>query len=149
MARRRKVDVVADALALPGTRAALAAADPLATLAALGGLEIAAMAGFYREAARRRVPVVLDGFIADAAALAAQALDPGVTSFLVAAHASAERGARAALERLGLTPLLDLGLRLGEGTGAVLGMALVRTSVALATDMATFATAGIVRRDAT
>jgi nicotinate-nucleotide--dimethylbenzimidazole phosphoribosyltransferase len=141
-ARQRKVAVVTDALR---RHRAEAATDPLATLASLGGLEIAAMAGFYLEAARRRVPVVLDGFIADAAALVAQALDANVTAYLMASHASAERGARAALAQLGLSPLLDLGLRLGEGTGAILGMALVRTAVALQGSMATFATAGIVR----
>jgi nicotinate-nucleotide--dimethylbenzimidazole phosphoribosyltransferase len=78
----------------------------------------------------------------------AQAMDANVTGYLVASHASAERGARAALAHLGLAPLLDLGLRLGEGTGAILGMALVRSSVALQESMATFATAGIVRPDA-
>src|SRR5262249_9534423 len=95
------------------------------------------------------VPVVLDGFLAAAAALAARALDAGVTDYLLASHASAERGARVALDALGLRPVLDLGLRLGEGTGGVLGIALVRTAVALQHSMATFATAGVTGRAGT
>jgi nicotinate-nucleotide--dimethylbenzimidazole phosphoribosyltransferase len=101
------------------------------------------MAGFYVGCARKRVPIVLDGFLASAAALAARALEPRVADYMFASHASSERGARAALEALELEPLLDLGLRLGEGTGAILGIDLVRTSVALANEMATFDTAGV------
>src|SRR2546421_455737 len=97
-------------------------ARPLAVLAARGGLEIAALAGFMLESARRRLPVVLDGVVTNAAALVAAALDPAVGGYLLASHVSAEPGAAIALAALGLRPLLDLGLRLGEGTGAVLAM---------------------------
>jgi nicotinate-nucleotide--dimethylbenzimidazole phosphoribosyltransferase len=140
-----KIAVVRDALALhrPDRE------DALSVLAALGGLEIAAMAGCALEAARHRLPVVVDGFIASAAALVACRLDPAVTSYLLAAHASAERGARVALRALGLSPLFDLDLRLGEGTGAVIAADLVRTAVVTQLSMATFATAGIVGRAGT
>jgi nicotinate-nucleotide--dimethylbenzimidazole phosphoribosyltransferase len=140
-----KIAVVRDALALHRPNAE----DPLSILAALGGLEIAAMAGCALEAARHRLPVVVDGFIASAAALVAARLDPAVTRYLLAAHASAEQGARAALRALGLSPLFDLGLRLGEGTGALIAADLVRTAVAAQLSMATFATAGIVGRAGT
>jgi nicotinate-nucleotide--dimethylbenzimidazole phosphoribosyltransferase len=139
--RARKVAVVRDALALHGPRAT----DPIGALAAVGGLEIAAIAGFLLEAAAHRMPVVLDGYVTNAAALVAQAVDPAVTGYLVASHESAEQGARVALEKLGLRPLLALGLRLGEGTGAVLAVDLVMAAVALQAGMATFATAGVVR----
>jgi nicotinate-nucleotide--dimethylbenzimidazole phosphoribosyltransferase len=138
----RKLRVIEDALARHRPRPD----DPLGALSAVGGLELAAMAGFVCEAARSDVPVVLDGFLADVAALAAERLQPGTALRLIASHASAERGAKVALEALGLSPLLDLGLRLGEGTGAVLGLDLLRTAVALPRRMATFATAGIVGR---
>ncbi len=139
--RARKVSVVVDALALH--RATFD--DPITLLAALGGLELAAMSGFVLEAARRRMPVVLDGFLASAAALVASRIDPAVRPYLLASHASAERGASIALRALGLRPLFDLGLRLGEGTGAVLAVDLVRTAVETQLAMATFATAGVVR----
>jgi nicotinate-nucleotide--dimethylbenzimidazole phosphoribosyltransferase len=140
-----KIAVVRDALALHRPDAE----DALGVLAALGGLEIAAMAGCAIEAARHRLPVVVDGFIASAAALLASRLDPGVITYLLAAHASAERGARGALRALGLSPLFDFGLRLGEGTGAVIAADLVRTAVTTQLSMATFATAGIVGRAGT
>ena len=91
-----------------------------------------------------RRAVELDGFLASASALVARAMRPDVVRFCVASHASAERGSHAALEALGLVPLLSLGLRLGEGTGAVLAIDLVRSAVALQHEMATFATAGVV-----
>jgi nicotinate-nucleotide--dimethylbenzimidazole phosphoribosyltransferase len=139
--RARKVDVVRDALTLHAPRPD----DPVGALAAVGGLEIAAIAGFLLEAAARRIPVVLDGFVTNAAALVAQAIDPGSVAYLLASHESAEQGARVALEKLGLRPLLSLGLRLGEGTGALLAVDLVTAAVALQAEMATFATAGVVR----
>jgi nicotinate-nucleotide--dimethylbenzimidazole phosphoribosyltransferase len=137
----RKVRTVRDALALHAPRPG----DPLDALAAVGGLEIAALVGFLLEAASVRLPVVLDGFVTNAAAVAARALDPAVVSFMLASHASAERGAKIALEHLGLRPLLSLDLRLGEGTGALLALDLVTAAVALQAEMSTFATAGIVR----
>jgi len=139
---RRKVTVVSRALDAHARRAC----DPLARLACFGGLEIAAMAGFFLAAARARRPIVIDGFVACAAALVAQALDANVVDYFLLSHASAERGAAIAASALGKRPLLDLGMRLGEGTGAALAVDLVRTAVALERGMATFATAGIVRR---
>jgi nicotinate-nucleotide--dimethylbenzimidazole phosphoribosyltransferase len=93
------------------------------------------------------LPVVLDGFITNAAALVAQAMDPRVVPYLVASHASPEPGARIALAHLALRPLLCLEMRLGEGTGALLAIELVSAAVALQAEMSTFATAGVVRRD--
>ncbi len=135
-----KVDVVERALA---RHAAAIGAGPLPTLAALGGLEIAALAGFVVGGAAARVPVLLDGVIADAAALAAAALVPAVTGFCIAGHRSVEPGASVALAHLGLVPLLDLGMRLGEGSGACLALAVVEASARLLGEMATFDSAGV------
>ncbi len=134
-----KVSIVTAALALhrPGP------ADPLAALAAVGGLEHAALAGFILGAAERRVPVILDGVIAAAAALVAAALAPDAVAAMVAGHRSAEPGAGVALAHLGLTPLLDLGMRLGEGTGAVLALPIVAGAVRVLHDVATFDAAGV------
>jgi nicotinate-nucleotide--dimethylbenzimidazole phosphoribosyltransferase len=117
--------------------------DPLGTLAAVGGLEHAALAGLILAGAARRLPVLLDGVSACAAALAAVALAPAAAGHLVAGHRSVEPGAGVALERLGLVPLLDLGMRLGEGTGALLAVPLVRAAAAALAGMATFAEAGL------
>ena len=140
--RTRKVAVVEAALA----RHRPDISDPLGVLAALGGLEIAALVGCMLEAARGRRPVVLDGLVTNAAALVAAALEPHVVGYLLAAHESPEPSARIALEHLQLRPLLELDMRLGEGTGACLGVALLRTAVLTQASMATFATAGIVGR---
>jgi nicotinate-nucleotide--dimethylbenzimidazole phosphoribosyltransferase len=118
-------------------------ADPIGVLAAFGGLEHAAIAGFVLGAAQRRVPVLLDGVNAGAGALAAAALRPAARAFCVAGHRSAEPGHRLALGHLGLDPLLDLGLRLGEGTGAVLALPLLRAAVQALHDVASFAGTGI------
>ncbi len=136
---RRKVEVVAAALALhaPGP------ADPLGALAAVGGLEHAALAGLALAGAARRVPVVLDGVNACAAALVAAAIQPRVRDFLVAGHRSVEPGAGVALAHLGLRPLLDLEMRLGEGTGGLLAVPIVRAAAATLGGMATFAEAGL------
>jgi nicotinate-nucleotide--dimethylbenzimidazole phosphoribosyltransferase len=138
----RKVAVVHDALALhrPDPH------DPIGTLAAVGGLEIAALVGCALEAARHRIPVVLDGFVTNAAALVAVRIDPAARDYFLAAHVSPEPGAAVALTHLGLAPLLDLRMRLGEGTGAALAVSLLRTAVHTQLSMATFATAGIVGR---
>jgi len=135
----RKVDVVRRALA----RHACDPADPLAVLAAVGGLEHAALAGFVLGGAAERVPVLLDGVIACAAALAAAAFAPDVVGCLIAGHLSTEPGARRALETLGLRPVLDLGLRLGEGSGAVLALPVVAAAARVLRDMATFDSAGV------
>jgi nicotinate-nucleotide--dimethylbenzimidazole phosphoribosyltransferase len=112
-------------------------------LADLGGLEIAAIAGFYIEAARQGVPVLLDGYISTAAALAAVAIEPGVRDWMLASHRSAESGHGVALAWLKLEPLLDLELRLGEGTGAALTLPIIRAALALHGKMATFSEAGV------
>jgi nicotinate-nucleotide--dimethylbenzimidazole phosphoribosyltransferase len=142
----RKREVVGIALARLAAAGVLPATGTRAgalVLAELGGLEIAAIAGFYLEAARRGVPVMLDGFISTAAALAAAAIEPAAGDWMLASHRSAEHGHRVALEKLKLQPLLDLGLRLGEGTGAVLALPLVRAALALHAKMATFGEAGV------
>jgi nicotinate-nucleotide--dimethylbenzimidazole phosphoribosyltransferase len=135
----RKVRVVERALALHAPDPA----DALGVLAAVGGLETAALAGLALAGAARRVPVVLDGVNAGAAALVAAGLCPRVTGFLIAGHRSVEPGASAALAHLGLLPLLDLRMRLGEGTGALLAVPIVRAAAAVLGGMATFAEAGL------
>jgi nicotinate-nucleotide--dimethylbenzimidazole phosphoribosyltransferase len=145
--------VAGDALArkVAAVEAALAVnrpdpADPLGLLAAVGGLEIGAIAGAILSAARHRVPVLLDGYIATAGALVAHGLCPAATGYLVAAHRSAEPGHAFALAHLGLEPLLALDLRLGEGTGAVLAMHLAEAAVRILAEMATFEGAGVSDR---
>jgi len=135
----RKVAVVTAAL----HRHAPDPADPLGVLAAVGGLEHAALAGFLLGAAAHRVPVVLDGVIAASAALAAAAFAPDSVAAMVAGHRSAEPGATVALAHLGLVPLLDLGMRLGEGSGAVLALPIVASAVRVLHDVATFDAAGV------
>jgi nicotinate-nucleotide--dimethylbenzimidazole phosphoribosyltransferase len=134
-----KVEVVARALELhrPDPQ------DPVGVLSAFGGLEHAALAGFILAAAALRVPVVLDGVIAGASALVAQAFCPDVTSACVAGHRSAEPGHALALEALGVTPLIDLELRLGEGSGAALALPLVAAAVRALREVATFDDAGV------
>ena len=117
--------------------------DPMDVLAKIGGLEIAALVGVALRAAERQVPVVLDGFIATAAALIAAELSPNVRSYLIAAHRSAEPGHHVALQRLELEPLFTLDLRLGEGTGAALAMPVIDTALAILDEMATFDEAGV------
>ena len=139
---RRKAAVVARALEVnapdPG--------DPIDVLAKVGGFEIGVLAGVALGAASERRAVVLDGFISGAAALIADGLSPAVRDYLVASHRSAEKGHRAVLAHLGLDPLLDLGMRLGEGTGAVLAMGIIETAAACLTGMATFGEAGVSDR---
>jgi nicotinate-nucleotide--dimethylbenzimidazole phosphoribosyltransferase len=117
--------------------------DPIGVLASFGGLEHAALAGFILGGAALRTPVVLDGVIAGAAALVAQAIAPEVTAACVAGHRSAEPGHALALEALGVSPLIDLELRLGEGSGAVLALPLVAASVRALREVATFDSAGV------
>ena len=117
--------------------------DPIDVLAAVGGLEHAALAGFILRGAALRVPVILDGVIAASAALVAAALAPAAIGAMVAGHRSAEPGATVALDHLELRPLVDLGLRLGEGTGAVLALPIVASAVRVLHEVATFDSAGV------
>lgn len=123
------------------------AADPLDVLAKVGGLEIAGLAGVMLGAARRRVAIVLDGFITGAAALVASRLCPAVTPYMIAAHCSVEPGHGVTLDALQLQPLLDLGLRLGEGTGAALALPILDAACRTLAEMATFAAAGVAMRE--
>jgi nicotinate-nucleotide--dimethylbenzimidazole phosphoribosyltransferase len=122
--------------------------DPFARFAALGGLELAAIAGAALEAARLRIAVIVDGFISTVAVLAAMHLDPyaPLREAIVCAHRSAERGHGLALRALGAEPLLDLDMRLGEGSGAACAIPLVRSAARILTDMATFESAGVSGR---
>jgi nicotinate-nucleotide--dimethylbenzimidazole phosphoribosyltransferase len=134
-----KITVLEKALALHQADPA----DPLGVLSALGGLEIAAICGYGLAAASRRVPVIFDGFISTAGALVASRLCPAAAAYFWVGHGSVEIGHAAQCRALGKKPLLDLGLRLGEGTGAALAAQLVRAAVAIYNEMATFAAAGV------
>ncbi len=140
---RRKVDVIEAALRTNG----IGPDDPLGVLAAVGGLEIAALVGVILGSVAARRPVVLDGFITGAAALIAEALAPGVAPRLIAAHRSVEPGHELVLDRLGLRPLLELDLRLGEGTGAALALGVIAAAARLRDGMATFESAAITGPD--
>ncbi|SRR5579883_255600 len=120
--------------------------DPLGVLAALGGFEIAGIAGLILGGAQRRRLVVLDGFISCSAALIARALAPESMDYVVFSHRSAERGHRVMLDFLGAKPLFDLDMRLGEGSGAAIGMNLIEASLKLYREMATFESAGVSNR---
>jgi len=138
----RKTAVVSAAVARLGPDG-----DPLATLAEVGGLEIAALAGYMIGGAALAMPVVLDGVISCAAALVATALAPDTIDYLVAGHRSVEPGAGLSLSHLGLPPLLDLDLRLGEGTGALLAIPVVQSAARVLNEMATFDSAGVTDKD--
>ncbi len=120
--------------------------QPLAVLAKVGGFEIGGLAGVMLGAAANRIPVVIDGFISGAAALIAIALAPGLKDYVIPAHVSVEAGHRWLLQHLGLKPLLDLDMRLGEGTGAALGIFLSETAARVLAEMSTFAEAGVSER---
>jgi nicotinate-nucleotide--dimethylbenzimidazole phosphoribosyltransferase len=147
-ALQRKVAAVRAGLDRNGLTPGGAASDPVAVLAAVGGLEHAALAGFVLAGAAHRLPVILDGVIAGAAALVAHAMAPAVADACIAGHRSAEPGHAQALRALGLRPLIELDLRLGEGTGAVLALPLVQAAVAALRDMATFDAAGVDEKGA-
>lgn len=133
-----KVAVIERALALHA-----GAGDAWERLRCLGGFEIAALAGAYIAAAQAGLPVLVDGFIASVAALVAQALNPSCRAWFLYAHRSHERGHAAVLQALGAQPLLDLGMRLGEASGAAVAVPLLRSACALHNGMATFAQAGV------
>ena len=136
---KRKADAVRAAVSLHRDHLN----DPLEVLARLGGREIAAMAGSILAARLRRTPVVLDGFVVCAAAAVLQALDRTALDHCLAGHVSAERAHREVLNRLGKAPILDLGMRLGEGSGAALAVGVIKAAVACHNGMATFAEAGV------
>ncbi len=138
----RKADVVRRALDVN----AVDSADPLGVLAAVGGLEIAALAGVVLGGARAGVCVVSDGFVSGAAALLAARMCPAASGYLFASHRSAEPGHGVILETLGLSPLFDLGMRLGEGTGAALAMPVIDAACSMMSGMATFSEAGVSDR---
>ncbi|TCL74086.1 nicotinate-nucleotide-dimethylbenzimidazole phosphoribosyltransferase [Hydrogenispora ethanolica] len=123
-------------------------ADPLDVLAKVGGLDIAGLAGLILGAAARRVPVVIDGFISSAAALVAARLAPLASGYMIASHCSAEAAHRRLLELLGLKPLLELEMRLGEGTGAVLAFGIIDAALKTLREMATFESAGVAKGEA-
>ncbi len=120
--------------------------EPLTVLAEIGGLEIAALAGFIIGGASHRVPVLIDGVVADAALLVATQLCPEAIAFTVAGHRSTEPGATAVLDHLGLEPVLDLGLRLGEGSGAALALPVLDSAALILQQMATFDGAGVAAK---
>jgi len=122
--------------------------DPLEILCRLGGFEIAALAGSYISCAQKGVPALVDGFIASVAALVAVSINKDVKEWLLFAHKSAEPGHARVLKALDVRPLLDIGMRLGEGSGAVVALPLLRLACALHSDMATFAEAGVSEKDA-
>ncbi len=136
-----KTEIIARSLRVNAE--AVRSGDPVAILAALGGYEIAAMAGVVLGAARRNMAVMVDGFIATAAYTAAARIAPTVAGYCFFGHGSAEAGHGKALELLGEKPLLDLGLRLGEGTGAAVAVFLLKAAAAVFNEMATFESAGV------
>ena len=140
---KNKVRVIEDAIKInkPNPK------DPLDVLAKLGGAEIAGIAGIVLGAAANRIPVVIDGFISTAGALIACEIEPKVKEYIFAAHTSVERGHWIMLERMDLKPILNLNMRLGEGTGAALGMSMIEAGVKIYNKMATFGEAGVSERN--
>jgi nicotinate-nucleotide--dimethylbenzimidazole phosphoribosyltransferase len=136
---RRKCDVIERAI----VRHQPAPNDPLDILSKIGGLEIAAIVGVVLTAAAARVPVVIDGFVSTAGAALASVLSPAAKQFMIAGHRTTEPGHNALLTFLELNPILDLGMHLGEGTGAVLALPILEAAVATLNEMATFEEAGV------
>jgi nicotinate-nucleotide--dimethylbenzimidazole phosphoribosyltransferase len=139
----RKIRVIEQSLAVnqPNPK------DARDVLHKVGGLEIAGLAGVMIAAASRRIPIVVDGFISTASAMIAVGLAPGVRDYLISAHQSVEIGHQVMLRHLNLKPLLDLNLRLGEGTGSALAFHLIEASTRILREMATFAEAGVSDKD--
>ena len=134
-----KVEVIKDAIRTNSPDPS----DPVDVLSKVGGAEIAGITGLVLGAASRRVPVVADGFISTAGALVAVEMKPEAADYIFASHNSVEKGHRVMLEHMGLDPILDLGLRLGEGTGAALAISIVEAAVRVYNEMATFGDAGV------
>ena len=138
---RHKIGVIETALRLHAQT--IAKADPIDILASLGGFEIATLAGMILGGASLKMPLVIDGFISSSAYVAARAICPLVAEYAFFSHASAEPGFAAVMDSLGATPLLHLGLRLGEGTGAAMAIFILRSAANLYNEMATFESAGV------
>jgi nicotinate-nucleotide--dimethylbenzimidazole phosphoribosyltransferase len=137
-----KLSVVVRALVRAGPDS-----EPLRLLGELGGFEIVALAGYFIRAAQRGFTILVDGFICSAAALAACSINPGVRQWMLFSHVSAEPGNRLIMDCMQAEPLLDLGMRLGEGSGAAIALPLLRSACALQNQMATFAEAGVSEGD--
>jgi nicotinate-nucleotide--dimethylbenzimidazole phosphoribosyltransferase len=135
----RKAHVIEDAIRLNRPDPT----DAIDVLSKVGGTEIGGIAGLVLGAAAQRIPIVIDGFISTAGALIAYTIEPSTKDYMFAAHNSVEKGHRLALQAMGLTPILDLGMRLGEGTGAALAMLLIEGGLRIYTEMATFEEAGV------
>ncbi len=142
-ALKHKIKVIEDSIALnkPDSK------DPLDVLSKVGGAEIGGIAGLVIGAAANRIPVIIDGFISTAGALIAYAIEPKTKDYMFAAHNSVEIGHKAMLEKIGLRPILDLNLRLGEGTGAALAMLIIEAGLKIYREMATFGEAGVSNKD--
>lgn len=140
---KNKITVIKDALNVnkPNPK------DPIDVLAKVGGAEIGGIAGLIIGSAARRIPIVIDGFISTAGALVAYEMNPDIQDYLFAAHNSVEKGHSVMLERMRLRPFVDLDLRLGEGTGAAIGISLVEAAVKIYNEMATFGDAGVSEKD--
>ncbi len=136
---RHKISVIEDSISLnkPDSK------DPIDVLSKVGGAEIGGIAGLILGAASQKIPVVIDGFISTAGALIAYSIEPAVKDYMFAAHRSVERGQQVMLDAMGLRPILDLDLRLGEGTGAALGMFIIEAGLKIYREMATFDEAGV------
>lgn len=140
---RRKIEAVEKAIRVNAPDPA----DPVDVLAKVGGLEVAGLAGLTLSCAAHRVPVVVDGFITSAAALVASKIEPAVLPYLLGSHRSAEPGHRVVLDALGVRPLFDFAMRLGEGSGAALALPIIQGAVRVLREMATFAEAGVANAD--
>ena len=142
-ALKNKVKVIEDSIALnkPDSK------DPIDVLSKIGGAEIGGITGLIIGAATNRIPVVIDGFISTAGALIAYCIEPKTKDYMFAAHNSVEIGHKAMLEKIGLRPILDLDLRLGEGTGAALAMLMIEAGLKIYREMATFGEAGVSKNE--
>lgn len=138
-ALRKKIKVIEDAISINNPDPS----DPIDVLSKVGGAEIGGIAGLIIGAAAQRVPIVIDGFISTAGALIAYCLEPNTKDYMFAAHNSVEIGHKAMLDKIGLHPILDLNLRLGEGTGAALAMLIIEAGLKIYKEMATFGEAGV------
>jgi nicotinate-nucleotide--dimethylbenzimidazole phosphoribosyltransferase len=136
---KRKIEIIQKAIDLnkPNLK------DGIDVLMKVGGYEIGGLTGVILAASARRIPIVIDGFISSAAALIAMTIEPKTKDYMIASHSSVECGHKIAWQYMGLTPILDLNLRLGEGTGAALAMGMVDAGVKILNEMATFETAGV------